>query len=118
MVAGEGEEESHAEIPIEGRVFDRETNRGTGELEERGVDMSEMILRVAQIISNNDEYCLCQKVPCTGEASHCSCCDVARAAFAAMREPTQAMCQRGCGSVDEMGEARDRWQAMIDEALR
>ena len=71
--------------------------------------MSEMILRVAQIIS---EYCECTEVPCDG---YCNCCRVARKIITAMREPTKPM-------IDANTHANSRaviiiWHTMIDEAL-
>lgn len=41
-----------------------------------------------------------------------------RAAIAAMREPTEGMCDAGVDSgIDTAGDARECWQAMIDKAL-
>ena len=58
--------------------------------------MSEMIERVADVlVATRDQSKLLQ----------------ARAAIAAMREPTEAMCTQGHSDVV-------RWRAMIDEALR
>jgi hypothetical protein len=46
------------------------------------------------------------------------CRDEARAAIAAMREPTEAMLGTAFHGHMESDEARDIYQAMIDEALR
>ena len=44
--------------------------------------------------------------------------DLARAAIAAMREPTEGMLAAGLAELLGYGEARDVWPAMIDAALK
>jgi hypothetical protein len=78
--------------------------------------MSEIILRVAQIISNNKVPCGYTKVPCGGDMIDCNCCRVACKIITAMREPTKPM-------IDANTHANSRaviiiWHTMIDEALR
>jgi hypothetical protein len=123
MVAGEGEEESHAEIPIEGRVFDRETNRGAGDFEEGRVEMSEMVERVARAIykaSCDEAYDGERYIP-AWDRMNASSKEVylgfARAAIAAMREPTAAMVITGSNG-NYPDDIAAIWQDMIDEALR
>lgn len=44
--------------------------------------------------------------------------DFARAAIAAMREPTEAMVKEGNKYTDWASGADDAWEVMIDEALK
>ena len=81
-------------------------------------EMSEMILRVAQIISNNDEYCLCTKVPCRGDMIDCDCCHAAYKIIAAMREPTDAICNNIGLAIAADLPSDAIWRNAIDEALR
>lgn len=50
---------------------------------------------------------------------HCSCRNVARAAIASMREPTEAMLKAAYASCDDHGHVliKHGYRAMIDEAL-
>jgi hypothetical protein len=75
--------------------------------------MSEMVERIAASIKTK-AWSL--DLPLRDE----ECADLARAAIAAMREPTEAMLNVGYttgGNYKPTGTLRE-WQAMIDEALK
>jgi hypothetical protein len=84
--------------------------------------MSEMVERVAQIIAVAS-WDTCGPRALSGCLPQtCACREQARAAIAAMREPTQHM--KSAAVIDAEGEwrfgaheARKCWQAMIDAAL-
>ena len=103
--------------------------------------MSEMIKRVALALKEGRGCDPSNEIPCpfcnwgpddyTPEFDETGCMWLARAAIAAMREPTEAMLDEGfydaCGSVwhyDDMGAGFDKdgvkpfWQTMIDAALK
>jgi len=64
-----------------------------------------MIERVARAIEATTKYAL---------SDYTDYSDMARAAIAAMREPTEEMLQCGC---HDCGHQTTYWQAMIDAAL-
>lgn len=66
--------------------------------------MSEMIEQVAKAMARNHWL---------DDSRYKSYLSTAKAAIAAMREPTKEMLEFGCNSVPI-----DVWQAMIDEALK
>lgn len=72
--------------------------------------MSEMVERVALAMQEKAEGPTHGNF---GERPHESYVKLARAAIAAMREPTEAMLERG-----DHGTSADGWAAMIDEALK
>lgn len=73
--------------------------------------MSEMIERVARALAKQDAY---PDLP--NEPAWPGWREVARAAIAAMREPTEAMRIKG-RYANEMSDATATWRAMIDAAL-
>jgi len=84
--------------------------------------MSEMVERVARAIKLDDgSPCISRDKGRNKLCAHsdgCICRSLARAAIAAMREPTSAM--REAAQTDEISatQAWLAWEAMIDEALR
>lgn len=80
---------------------------------------NEMVERVARAIQAFDGHAAAEGVKPGYEA-------IARAAIAAMREPTEAMMQEGAlhlRMADDAvsttaNDAADTWRAMIDEALK
>ena len=81
----------------------------------RGIDVAEMIERVARAIWNEH---LCEECVVSSKRplpSDCCCYAAARAAIEAMRVPTSEILDAGYASPVKM---QSLWQAMIDEALK
>lgn len=78
--------------------------------------MSEMIERVARAILG-ERFGGAADWDRESETFRAACRAQARAAFAAMREPTDDMVDAGYNETMMRG-ARLHWQAMIDEALK
>ena len=76
--------------------------------------MSEMVKRVARAICCRSDCFL----PENCQAAYAGTLEKARAALAAMREPTDQMCHAGAYEQHDWKDSSQVWQAMIDEALR
>lgn len=78
--------------------------------------MNEMIVRVARAIFQNErkdgDWHSLNK---NGQDYYCEC---AKAAIAAMREPTEEMLFAGDDQLQEMMSAIITWEKMIDAALK
>ncbi len=86
--------------------------------------MSEMVERVAYAIAKAEQPNMglswCMNAP-----NRERCCVLARAAIEAMREPAEAMVEKGSETMDGDDNfyigtraAKEAWQAMINEAMK